>query len=170
MKLKHIIAIDRHRNGICGSPFDVVLFQDSDDPGHRKVAILFEPQSCCAVLDVDKLAGGDVTFSSNSWRGDVYEPLLRQVIAMHHQMSPKDASCEAVPEIDIQQLLRQRRQVAVVWCIDDVKSVRPDLNDDQAWEVLEQAYDVHDCEWGFTWTHLETVADDMFPEQPSTKE
>ena len=70
--------------------------------------------------------------------------------------------------IDVQQLLRARRQVAVVWNIEDVKHFRPDLTDDQAWEVLEQAYDVHDCEWGFTWTHLETVADDMFPEQPST--
>ena len=71
--------------------------------------------------------------------------------------------------IDVQQLLRARRQVAVVWNIEDVKHLRPDLTDDQAWDVLEQAYDVHDCEWGFTWTHLQTVADDMFPEQPSTK-
>jgi len=45
-----------------------------------------------------------------------------------------------------------------------VKHIRPDLTDDQAWEVLEQVGDKHDAEWGITWTTLETVADDLFPE------
>jgi len=169
MKLKRIISIARHRNGVGGAPFDIVLFKDTGGQGSRKVAILFEPAGFCAVLDVDKLATGDIAFGSNSWRGDDYEPPLRQAVQMHYDMLPKDAPSDTVPELDIQQLLRARRQVAVVWGIEDVKHLRPDLTDDQAWEVLEQAYDVHDCEWGFTWTHLETVADDMFPEQPSTK-
>jgi hypothetical protein len=30
MKLK-IIDIDFHRNGVCGAPFDVVLFEDEGD-------------------------------------------------------------------------------------------------------------------------------------------
>ena len=166
MKLKRIISIARHRNGVSGAPFDTVLF--TGDQRSRKLAILFEPRGFCAVLDVDKLAAGDIAFGSNSWRGDEYETALRSVVQMHHDMLPNDAPPHTPPEIDIQQLLRDRRQVAVIWSIEDVKSLRPDLTDDQAWEVLEQAYDVHDCEWGFTWTHLQTVADDMFPEQPST--
>lgn len=167
MKLKRIISIARHRNGVGGAPFDLVLFTDTDQQRNRKLAVLFEPQGFCVVLDMDKLAAGDIAFGSNSWRGDEYEPPLRQMLAMHYQMLPTDAP--AVPELDIGRLLRQRRQVAVIWSIEDVKHLRPDLSDDQAWDVLEQAYDVHDCEWGFTWTHLQTVADDMFPQKPSTR-
>ena len=73
-------------------------------------------------------------------------------------------------ELDVHQLLAARRQVAVIWSVEDVQAVRPDLTCDQAWEVLEECRRKHDCEWGFTWTHLETVADDLFPEQPSTTE
>ena len=80
MKLK-IIAIAHHRNGICGAPFDVVLFQDYGSDGSRKVAVLFEEPYHCAVLDVDQLAAGDIAFGSNSWRGDKYEPQLRQAVA-----------------------------------------------------------------------------------------
>ena len=79
MKLK-IIATAYHRNGICGAPCDVLLFEDKGPEGSRKVAILFEEPYHCAVLDVAKLAAGDIAFGSNSWRGDNYEPSLRQAI------------------------------------------------------------------------------------------
>lgn len=228
MKLNRIISVAHHRNGVGGAPFDLALFTERGDRRSRKVAVLFGPPGCCAVLDVDKLANGDIAFGSNSWRGDEYEPPLRQAIALHYQMLPKD---EPVPEpdtgqprhpvpaltealawlataaedieaaisgttsqfalerdelatacrharaalatgarLEVRELLAARRQVAVVWSIEDVLGLRPDLTDDQAWEVLQQAYDVHDCEWGFTWTHLETVADEMFPNEPSTEE
>jgi hypothetical protein len=75
-----IIDFARHRNGICGAPFAVVLFQDTGPEGSRKVAILFEEPCHCAVLDVDKLAQGDIKFTSNSWRGDVFEGSLRKAI------------------------------------------------------------------------------------------
>jgi hypothetical protein len=64
----------------------------------------------------------------------------------------------------VHQLLAEHRQIAAIWCIDDVKGIRPDLTDDQAWEVLEQIGDKHDAEMGISWTTLETVADDLFPE------
>ena len=81
MKLT-IIDIAHHRNGISGAPFDVALFEDHDPAeGSRKVAILFEQPCHCAVLDVAKLAQGDIALGSNSWRGDHYEPQLRQAIA-----------------------------------------------------------------------------------------
>ena len=44
MKLK-IIDIAHHRNGITGAPFDVVLFEDRDPEGSRKVAILFDERA-----------------------------------------------------------------------------------------------------------------------------
>ena len=61
MKLK-VIAIDHHRNGICGAPFDVVLFEEAGN----KVGILFNEPNHCAVLDTDLLAKGDIAFRSNS--------------------------------------------------------------------------------------------------------
>ena len=63
----------------------------------------------------------------------------------------------------VHHLLAKHRQIAAIWSIEDVKGVRPDLTDDQAWEVLERVGDKHDAEWGITWTTLETVADDLFP-------
>jgi hypothetical protein len=85
MKLK-IIDIAFHRNGICGAPFDVVLFQDHGPEGSRKVAILFEEPYHCAVLDVTKLAAGNIAFGSNSFRGDIYEPELRTAVINHHRI------------------------------------------------------------------------------------
>jgi hypothetical protein len=77
----NIISIARHRNGICGAPFHVVLFEDNPGPeGSRKVGIVFDEPHHCAVLDIAKLAAGDIAFMSNSWRGDVYEPHLRNAI------------------------------------------------------------------------------------------
>ena len=70
---------------------------------------------------------------------------------------------------DVCQTLHDRRQVAVIWCIEDVQGVRPDLTDDQAWEVLQECEHCHDCEFGFTWTHIETVADELYPSPPKRK-
>jgi hypothetical protein len=80
MKLK-IIAVAHHRNGVAGAPFDIVLFSERGLSGSRKVGIVFDQEAHCAVLDVDKLAAGDIAFGSNSWRGDDYEQLLRKAIA-----------------------------------------------------------------------------------------
>jgi hypothetical protein len=84
MKLT-IIDIAFHRNGICGAPFDAVLFHDGDS---RKLAILFEHEAHCAVLDVAKLASGDIAFGSNSYRGDHYEPALRKAVTAFRQAQP----------------------------------------------------------------------------------
>jgi hypothetical protein len=73
-------AISFHRNGICGAPFHAVLFQDDGPEASRKLAILFEQPGQCAILDIAKIAGGDIAFGSNSWRGDKFEPSLRAAI------------------------------------------------------------------------------------------
>jgi hypothetical protein len=79
MKLR-VIDFAHHRNGICGAPFNVAIFEDQGPEGSRKVAVLFEEPHHCAVLDVAKLAAGDVAFGSNSWRGDAFEQSLRKAI------------------------------------------------------------------------------------------
>jgi hypothetical protein len=72
-----LIDWDYHRNGICGAPFHVFLFDDVGDENTRKVGILFEARHHCAVLDVAKLTASDIAFGSNSYRGDVFEEALR---------------------------------------------------------------------------------------------
>jgi hypothetical protein len=74
-------VIARHRNGICGAPFHVIMFIDEDEG--PMIAIVFESEFHCAVLQREKLAAGDIAFRSNSWRGDRYEPRLRQAIMVH---------------------------------------------------------------------------------------
>lgn len=80
MKIHRIIDIDYHRNGICGAPFHVILFEDKGEEASRKVGIVFDSPYHVAVLDVAKLAEGTITFGHNSWRGDVFEPELRAAI------------------------------------------------------------------------------------------
>ena len=88
MKLK-IIEIAGHRNGVAGAHFCVVLFKERGaDP---KVAIVFDEWSCFAVLDVAKLAKGDIAFGSNSWRADDYEPYLRDAIDLLYGKEPPEA-------------------------------------------------------------------------------
>ena len=79
-----IIAIAHHRNGIGGAPFHVALFKDAGPAGSRKAAILFPEEGRCAVLDIARLAAGDIAFGSNSSRGDQYEPRLRKAVNAFH--------------------------------------------------------------------------------------
>ena len=75
-----VVDWDYHRNGICGAPFHVVLFDDVDDENTRKVGILFEQPHYCAVLDVTKLTAGNIAFGVNSYRGDRFEESLRSAL------------------------------------------------------------------------------------------
>jgi len=79
MKLK-TLSIARHRNGVRGEPFHAVLFKERGKAGSIKLAVLFDQANHCAVLEVVKLAAGDIAFGSNSWRGDEYESQLRVAI------------------------------------------------------------------------------------------
>jgi hypothetical protein len=80
MKIQSIVAIEYHRNGISGAPFHVMVFQDHGEESSRKVGIVFDSPYHVAVLDIAKLADGNIAFGSNSWRGDVFEPELRIAI------------------------------------------------------------------------------------------
>ena len=77
-----IIQVARHRNGVGGEPFYAILFRDlEENPGNLMVATVFEESGAVAVLDVDLLKTEVGTeFGHNSWRGDWYEPELREAI------------------------------------------------------------------------------------------
>jgi hypothetical protein len=65
-------------------------------------------------------------------------------------------------EVDVRAILVARRQIAAVWSIDDVQSVRPGLTGEQAWEVLQDAERRHDACIGITWEVLRCHADSLF--------
>lgn len=73
---------------------------------------------------------------------------------------------EDISDADIHRILEARQQIAVIWCIEDVQSVRPDLNEDQAWQVLQFASDSHDANWGINWQTLECAAHSLFGSAP----
>ena len=72
-----IIDMDYHRNGVAGLPFRVALVDDANE-SDVKVVIMFEAEGHTAVLSLNKLMDEDISFGSNSWRGDLYEEALRQ--------------------------------------------------------------------------------------------
>ena len=73
------------------------------------------------------------------------------------------AAAQAVNELDQYELVDKRYAMAIVWQIDDVLSIRPDLTEEQAGEVLGRVEDCHDASIGVSWDTLEIVADEMFP-------
>lgn len=54
--------------------------------------------------------------------------------------------------------------ISIIWSTEDVQQIRPDLNEEDAYEVLLSAYESHDCNRGFTWDYLESWAERIFPE------
>ena len=80
MKL-HIQQVQRHRNGVGGAPFHVLVFRDPKEG--RMLGIVFEQAYHVAVFKLEKLAQGNINFGENSWRGDQYEPYLREAVAKY---------------------------------------------------------------------------------------
>jgi hypothetical protein len=65
---------------------------------------------------------------------------------------------------EIEGLFAARKEIVIVWHVDDVKQVRPHLTDEQAWTVLESIGENHDAEYGVCWSTLSDHADSLFPE------
>jgi hypothetical protein len=70
---------------------------------------------------------------------------------------------ESIPSVDINAYLAERRMIAAIWCIEDVQTVRPDLTDDNAWEVLQAVDAKKDAGLGITWITIEFFAHGLFP-------
>jgi hypothetical protein len=67
-------------------------------------------------------------------------------------------------EPGIHDLLARRQKIAVLWSVEDVQADRPDLSDEEAWQVLQAVEANHDCNNGITWTTLRMTADHLYPE------
>lgn len=55
------------------------------------------------------------------------------------------------------------KSITITWDTSDVQEVRPDLTDDQAWEVLCLAKSEHDANIGISWDTLDYWADYLYP-------
>jgi hypothetical protein len=76
----------------------------------------------------------------------------------------------AKPVVDeLDELLRNRHQIAHVWDIGDVRDVRPDLTEDQAWSVLQLIDRQKDASLGITWETLEAAAASLFPQEENAE-
>jgi hypothetical protein len=64
----------------------------------------------------------------------------------------------------IRSQLEKQGYLVILWHIDDVKEVRPDLTDDQCREVLQECQQNHDAGIGIHWDIIRFCADDLYPE------
>jgi len=57
-----------------------------------------------------------------------------------------------------------KTQIAIIWSIEDVQSIRQDLTDEQAMEVLQLVEKRHDASIGISWDTIEYMAEELYPE------
>lgn len=72
------------------------------------------------------------------------------------------AGPDVVSEPTISALLERGRQIAHIWGISDVQHVRDDLDDEQAWGVLQKVAKCLDSTHGITWDTIEQTAYNLF--------
>ena len=92
--MKHIkvLEVAHHRNGIGGTGFYVVRF---DEDRQRKVAVVFPERGSIAVLDVDLLAADVIAFGENSWHGNTYEDAVREATLAYEEQRSKNSILNA---------------------------------------------------------------------------
>ncbi|MFO0943701.1 MAG: hypothetical protein U0930_23440 [Pirellulales bacterium] len=68
--------------------------------------------------------------------------------------------------INLMPILDSSGLVAVVWSVEDVKQIRPDLSERQAMEVLLLNKRSHDANFGINWDTLSYAAELLYGEGP----
>jgi hypothetical protein len=56
------------------------------------------------------------------------------------------------------------RQIAIIWDIDDVKSIAKGITDEQAMTVLREVGWNHDSEYGVNWDTIVSWVNELYPE------
>lgn len=75
-----------------------------------------------------------------------------------------------IQSLDVHAILAERRQIALIWGVEDLQEVRPDLSDEQAWQVLQNADRRHDATMGINWDTLECHAEMLFGDAPDSSD
>jgi len=68
-----------------------------------------------------------------------------------------------INELYDQIIWNDKNSIVVLWHTDDVKSLRPDLDDDQCMEVLRKVERHHDPCLGISWDTIEHWIGELFP-------
>jgi hypothetical protein len=84
-----IIKAARHRNGVTGRSFAVVLFKHEHNPGTVMLGVMFSgngdtiapADNATAVFDLKLLKDDCIEFGQNSWRGDHYQDDIAPALA-----------------------------------------------------------------------------------------
>lgn len=101
---------------------------------------------------------------------DTTQPSLRDqantLLALVESMAPDPEPFDI--NHFVQRLLAHYGRIAIIWAVEDVQGIRPDLTADQAWEVLYEAGRKHDADWGISWSTLGDMADILFADAPQT--
>jgi hypothetical protein len=69
-------------------------------------------------------------------------------------------------DVDLDELLAESRRIAHVWDTGDVRQLRPALDDDQAWAVLQVVDEKLEHHVGITCEMVERIAEVLYPVQP----
>ena len=69
-------------------------------------------------------------------------------------------------EEDLHLQLAREGKIAIIWSIGDVQTEREDLNDDQAWEVLQLVKRRADAQVGVNWEMILQTAQELYPKPP----
>jgi len=93
---------------------------------------------------------------------------METVKAARHAIAAAKSAGITPAAIDVHSLLAERREIAHIWSIEDVQGIRPDLDDEQAWEVLQNVDRHKDAQYGITWLTLEMAAEHLFGDAPET--
>lgn len=92
-----ILDIARHRNGVMGCPFYVILFKDKEFPKYTFVANVFDTfdtegvymsvsEVYMSVLAVEELVKGNITFGEgNSWASERWGKIMMDKIQAYEQ-------------------------------------------------------------------------------------
>jgi hypothetical protein len=92
------------------------------------------------------------------------QPNATELLAIHDRLGLLNKP------FDIHRVLDERNEVAIVWDLDDVEATRPDLNAEQAIQLLVHARDAHDPAIGINWRSLEASAETLFGPEPDLVE
>jgi hypothetical protein len=97
-------------------------------------------------------------------RETTVEPPAVDVDELRDRVNGAGGSLQAMPLTNqqIRQQLAAGRRIAPIWCVDDVKAERPDLSDDQCWELLQAIKQEHDANIGINWSVIRDAAYLMF--------
>lgn len=71
-------------------------------------------------------------------------------------------------ELDLEDLLLTNRMIGQFWATGDLQNIRPDLSEEQAWQVLQQADGRQNPHDPISLEVLSRIAESLFPSPPTS--